>query len=75
MTGPEGAEVLESHTVVFMPTSGAPYAHNSAEEVVVPHGSAGPLWDWVVVGVVKGTGRGVVGRADRAVRKWVSVSR
>lgn len=32
---------------------------------------AEPSWEWVVVGVVRGRGKGVVARAERALRVWV----
>lgn len=35
---------------------------------------AEPSWEWVVMGVVKGRGKGVVARAERALRVWVSFS-
>ncbi|ORX35432.1 hypothetical protein BD324DRAFT_632813 [Kockovaella imperatae] len=69
MTSEQAAEVLESHTVVFMPTIRSPSVR--PDEEIRGEGSPGPLWDWVVAGVVKGTGKGVVGRADRAVRRWL----
>ena len=72
MTG-EAGDVLEPHTVSFMPTRLSPALRPEEGEIRAGGGRPGPLWDWVVVGVVKGTGRGVVGRADRAIRKYVSL--
>ena len=57
-----------------MPTTSAPSVSVGEGDVLRPEGvgGVGPTYDWVVVGVVKGIGKGVVGRADRAVRMWVS---
>lgn len=36
--------------------------------------SGGTGWQWVIVCQVRGRGRGVVNRAEKEVRKWVSLS-
>lgn len=35
-------------------------------------GEVGATWDWVIVAQVKGRGKGVVARAERMIRLWVS---
>jgi hypothetical protein len=34
--------------------------------------SGGTGWEWVVVCQVRGRGRGVINRAEKEIRKWVS---
>ena len=43
------------------------------EVISPPGGSSRPTWDWMVVATVRGRGRGIVPRAEREVRVWVSI--
>lgn len=36
--------------------------------------TGGARWDWIIVAQVRGRGKGVIGRAERSLRKWVSLS-
>lgn len=64
-------DVIDPSSVVFLHTPSARAVMDTQEELGV--GGTGARWEWVVVGVVKGRGKGVVGRAERAVRIWVSL--
>lgn len=58
------------------------FLHPSSSRILQDHGgiegsllgeSGGTSWQWVVVCQVRGRGRGVVNRAEKEIRKWVSV--
>ncbi len=71
LTSDEAAEVLETSSVVFLHTPSAPMWSVGPGELIRGEGEVGARWEWVVVLQVKGTGKGVVGRAERAIRHWV----
>ncbi|KAI9634538.1 uncharacterized protein MKK02DRAFT_38067 [Dioszegia hungarica] len=64
-------ELLEPSSVVFLHTPSSGSLQRDEEELGV--GGIGARWEWVVVAVVRGRGKGVVGRAERAVRLWSKV--
>ena len=68
----EAALVLESSSVVFLHTPSAPISSVGPGDLIKGGMEAGARWEWVVVVQVRGIGKGVVGRAERAVRLWVS---
>lgn len=72
MVSDEAAHVLDVSSVRFFSTSAASRDSLGQGELVdVPGGNVGARWDWIVVGTVKGRGKGIVGRAERALRLWV----
>jgi len=76
LTSREAAYVLDTSSVVFLNTRTAGKHMTGEGEVIKVEGVdiAAPVWSWVVVAVVKGRGKGVVGRAERALRVWVSLA-
>lgn len=71
LTSDQAAEVLDPSSVVFLHTPSAPIWSVGPGELIRGETEAGARWEWVVVLEVKGTGKGVVGRAERAIRLWV----
>ncbi len=76
-----GSELLERDSVVFMHApsaagevggSGGDGAGIKREEGEEIESGARAVWEWVVCATVRGRGRGVVGRAERELRVWVS---
>jgi len=57
-----------------MRTRDAGLAMTGEGEIIKVEGAdgVGPKWEWIVTGVVRGKGKGIVGRAERALRLWVS---
>jgi len=74
LTSRDAAYVLDTSSVVFLNTKTAGKHMVGEGEVIKVDGVdiAAPVWEWIVVAVVKGRGKGVVGRAERALRIWVS---
>ena len=75
LTSPQAGDVLDPSSVVFIDTNNMPDEMKEEGEVI--KGSkegARPNWDWIVVMVVKGHGKGVIRRAERAIRLWVGWS-
>lgn len=64
------SELLEPSSISFLHTPSSGSMLRNEEELGV--GGIGASWEWVIVAVVRGRGKGVVGRAERAVRVWVS---
>ena len=75
LTSREAAYVLDTSSVVFLNTKHAGKHMLGEGEVIKVEGVdvGAPVWKWIVVCVVKGRGKGVVGRAERALRVWVSL--
>ncbi|KAK8865692.1 hypothetical protein IAR55_000837 [Kwoniella newhampshirensis] len=69
----ESTEVILPHTILFLDTRS--YSRELQErgegEMIESEGGTGGNWEWVVVGQVKGRGRGVVARADGMIRRWL----
>lgn len=73
MTSEDAAYVLDTTSVRFMHTGMASRENLGSGDVVdVFDGSVEAQWKWVVVAMAKGRGKGIVGRAERALRIWVS---
>lgn len=74
MTSKEAAFVLDPSSVRVMRTRDAGLAMTGEGEIIKVEGAdgVGPKWEWIVTGVVRGKGKGIVGRAERALRLWVS---
>lgn len=66
-------ELIEPGTVQFLhtPSSGVSGSDDSREVIVGDRGFEA-RWEWVGVCEVKGRGKGVVARAERSLRTWVS---
>ena len=74
------AESIDPSSVIVTSTSGSSGSSSTkglgdgVDEVISPPGgSSRPTWDWMVVATVRGRGRGIVPRAEREVRVWVSI--
>lgn len=79
------SELIQEGSVVFVHTPSSPHAQGVGGDVAASVGAGtgkeelqvgdisgtDPSWEWVVMGVVKGRGKGVVARAERALRVWV----
>ncbi|CAD6573728.1 MAG: hypothetical protein TREMPRED_000896 [Tremellales sp. Tagirdzhanova-0007] len=74
LTSDEAAEVLDPNSVVFMHTPSAPEWTVGPGELIRGESEIGARWEWVVVIQVRGTGKGVVGRAERAIRLWLHMN-
>ena len=73
LIGDDAAHVLDVGSIKFFKTTEASLDSTGGRDMVnIPGGDVGANWDWIVVAVVKGRGKGVVGRAERALRTWVS---
>jgi hypothetical protein len=72
----ECADVLDVGSVVFLHTPSASAGNVGLGDTIKFDGDSGRevggRWEWVVSAEVKGVGKGVVGRADRYIRLWVS---
>jgi len=74
LTGPEAAEVLDPASVVFIDCATADPRKVGEGEVIRGSSGVGGRWEWLVVLEVKGTGKGIMGRAERMLRLWASSS-
>lgn len=67
--------LLDPGSVSFMHAPNSNHAMDQkndaagSEELI---SGAQPTWEWVIVGVVKGRGKGVIARSERSLRVWVS---
>lgn len=73
MTSEDAAFVLDTSSVRFLHTGRASRENLGSGDVIdVYGGEVEAQWKWIVVALAKGRGKGIVGRAERALRIWVS---
>lgn len=64
------SDSVDPTTVRFLHPDSSKILQDQAESLLGETGGTG--WTWVVVAQVRGRGRGVVNRAEKEIRKWVS---
>lgn len=75
MTSDDADMILDVNTVRFISTrEGKSFNVGEGEVIKISQAGTSAGYEWLVTAVVKGRGKGVVRRAERAVRLWVSRS-
>ena len=74
LTSDQARDIIDPTSVRFIRTRDAPEWSIGEGSLIQPAGEDGPkpTYEWIIVAVVKGYGKGVIGRAERALRVWVS---